>query len=92
MSSAFFASLPDDECGRFLVGFRIAQNHFGIRRQLICKENRDATPVNRQGPRVLEELLAVEIGSNNLHRQLKFDRRCRDRIGQRVLPYLTQYG
>ena len=40
----------------------------------------------------LEELLSVEIGSNDLNRQLKFGRRCRDRIGQRVLPFLTQYG
>ena len=87
MASLVFASLPYDEGGRFLIGFRVAENYFGIRPQLICKENRHATPVDRQGPCVLEELLAVEIGSNNLHLQFKFGRSCRDRIGQRILPF-----
>lgn len=90
VASIVFSRLSHHKGERFLVGFRIPQDHFGIRRQCVYKENRDSVPVDRLGPGSLEELLSVEICTNDLNRQLKFGGRCIDRIGHSALFLRTQ--
>src|SRR5579864_3903086 len=86
VSILFFPNLADNISERFIPSAEVVHHHFGTRRQLICEKECRATPLNRQCLRALDELAALQVGSDHLDWQLDFCGSQYHLLGHRSIP------